>query len=286
MTKIGTLAAGLLIATTAAASAHTTGAPLALAAVAENPTGVMQEAAFAALGLNWSYLNIEVKPELLGEAMRGVRAFGMQGIILTIPHKVAVIEHLDEVDETARRIGAVNTVTRRGRHLVGSNTDWLGAVRALEREVSLAGARAVVLGAGGGARAVVYGLRARGAQVTVLNRTVAAAEALAAELGAGAAGPLDALARTPCDVLVNTTSVGLGSDTSPVAASAIAPGAVVMDAVYEPERTRLLRDAAARGARTISGRWMLVYQAAAQIETWTGLAGPVEEMARAFGPEP
>jgi shikimate dehydrogenase len=120
----------------------------------------------------------------------------------------------------------------------------------------------------------------------VLNRTVAAAEALAAELGAGGAGPLEALARTPCDVLVNTTSVGLDSDASPVDASALAPGAVVMDAVYAPERTRLLRDAAARGARTISGRWMLVYQAAAQVEAWTGLAAPVEEMARAFGPEP
>jgi shikimate dehydrogenase len=272
-------------------SAREIGAGTALCGILLHPAGhtrspALHNAAYRRLGVDAVYLAFDVAPAALAAALAGARALAMRQLSISLPHKVAVIEHLDEVDETARRIGAVNTVTRRGRHLVGSNTDWLGAVRALEREVSLAGARAVVLGAGGGARAVVYGLRARGAQVTVLNRTVAAAEALAAELGAGAAGPLDALARTPCDVLVNTTSVGLGSDTSPVAASAIAPGAVVMDAVYEPERTRLLRDAAARGARTISGRWMLVYQAAAQIETWTGLAGPVEEMARAFGPEP
>jgi shikimate dehydrogenase len=123
----------------------------------------------------------------------------------------------------------------------------------------------------------------------VLNRSVARAEALARELGAADAGPLESLAEQPHDVLVNTTSVGLGSDESPVAASAIGEKAVVLDAVYAPEQTRLLRDARARGARGISGRWMLVHQAVAQLEAWVGpidRSKAVRVMADAFGPQP
>jgi shikimate dehydrogenase len=242
----------------------------------------LHNAAFRALGIDAVYLAFDVPPAALAAAMAGARALCVRQLAVSLPHKVAVMQHVDEVDALARRIGAVNTVTLRDGRLVGSNTDWIGAVRALERETKLAGARAVVLGAGGSARAVVFGLRERGAHVSVLNRTPARAEALAAEFGADAAGPLGALAGIPHDVLVNTTSVGLRSDVSPVPAEAIAEGAVVMDAVYEPERTRLLRDAEKRGARTISGRWMLVYQAAAQLELWTGRSAPIEVMVRAF----
>jgi shikimate dehydrogenase len=155
-------------------------------------------------------------------------------------------------------------------------------VRALERERRLAGARAVVLGAGGAARAVVFGLLARGASVVVLNRTPERARALADALGAQGAGPLDDLRRTPFDVLVNATAVGLGRDESPVPAEDIPPGALVMDTVYEPERTRLLRDAEARGARAVGGKWMLVHQAAEQLRLWTGREAPVDAMAEAF----
>jgi shikimate dehydrogenase len=190
--------------------------------------------------------------------------------------------HLDAVDATARRIGAVNTVTRSGDRLLGSNTDWIGAVRALERATRLDGARAVVLGAGGTARAVTFGLLERGARVTVLNRTVTRAEKLCTELGAEAGGSLEALADTRYDVLVNTTSVGLRSQRSPVPDSALRPGSVVMDAVYDPERTRLLEAAEARGARIVTGRWMLIHQAAAQLELWTQRTAPVEVMAEAF----
>ena len=242
----------------------------------------MHNAAFRALGLDAVYLAFDVPPETLANAMAGVRALGLRQLAVSLPHKVAVIEHLDEIDATARAIGAVNTVTRQGNRLVGANTDWLGAVRALERETKLAGARAVVLGAGGSARAVVWGLRERGAEVTVLNRSVDKAEALAVELGARAAGPLQALADTPYDVLVNTTSVGLRSDASPVAAGAITAGTTVLDAVYDPRDTRLLEDARKRGARTVAGKWMLVHQAAAQLELWSGAKAPIEVMAAAF----
>jgi shikimate dehydrogenase len=129
---------------------------------------------------------------------------------------------------------------------------------------------------------VTFGLVERGARVTVLNRTVPRAEKLCAELGAEAGGPLEALANTRYDVLVNTTSVGLRSQRSPVSDAALRPGSVVMDAVYDPERTRLLVDAEARGARVVTGRWMLIHQAAAQLELWTQRAAPLDVMAAAF----
>ena len=263
------------------------GANTALCGIVLHPAGhtrspAMHNAAFRALGIDAVYLSFDVPPEALAAAVAGMRALGIRQLAVSLPHKEAVLAHLDEIDETARRIGAVNTVTLRDGHLVGSNTDWLGAVRALEHETKLADARAVVLGAGGTARAVVFGLLERGSRVTVLNRTPERASDLAGELGAQAAGGLDELSSTPHDVLVNTTSVGLRGDASPVDTAAISPEAVVMDAVYDPEQTRLLRDAAARGARTVTGKWMLVHQAAEQIALWTGRRAPLEVMAEAF----
>jgi len=255
---------------------------IALHPAAHTRSPAMHNAAFAALGIDATYLAFDVLPEDLPAAISGMRALGMRQLAISIPHKQAIIALLDAVDETARRIGAVNTVTRRGAKLVGSNTDWLGAVRAIESVAKLADARAVVLGAGGAARAVVYGLLARGAKVTVLNRSPDRAQQLCADLGAEASGTLSELENTPHDLLVNTTSVGLSGDESPVDPSWISADAVVMDAVYQPPETRLLRDAAARGARTISGKWMLVHQAAEQLREWTGLDAPVEVMAEAF----
>lgn len=242
----------------------------------------MHNAAFAELGIDAVYAAFDVAPEQLSSAIAGARALGIRQLAVSIPHKQAVIEYLDQVDDTARRIGAVNTVTLRDGQLVGSNTDWLGAVRALEREGPLAGKRAVVLGAGGTARAVAFGLLERGARVTVLNRTEKRARQLAEDLGAEAAGGLASLAEHPRDLLINTTSVGLSSDESPVAVQAHTRDCVVMDAVYQPERTRLLSDAQAAGARTIGGKWMLVHQAAEQIRLWTGADAPLEAMAEAF----
>ena len=242
----------------------------------------MHNAAFAALGLDAVYLAFDVAPAALGSAIAGARAFGVRQLAVSIPHKEAVLAHIDTLEETARQIGAVNTVTRRGDSLVGSNTDWLGAVRAIERETPLAGRDVVVLGAGGTARAVVWGVRERGARVAVLNRTPERARRLADELGVGRVGALDELAGLPCDVLVNTTSVGLRTDASPIPADAIPTGAVVLDAVYDPPRTRLLRDAEACGARTVGGKWMLVYQAAEQLRLWSDREPPIDVMADAF----
>lgn len=243
----------------------------------------MHNAAFRALGLDARFLAFDVAPERLAEALSGARALGFRQLAISIPHKEAVMQHLDDIDQTARAIGAVNTVTREGERLVGANTDWLGLVRALERHGELAGRRAVVLGAGGAARAAVFGLQQRGARVHVLNRSAEKARRLARELGADGAGALGDLADIEYDLLINATRVGLSDDTqSPVANTALRAGGIVFDTIYEPAETKLLRDARAAGAEAVGGKWMLVYQAAEQIRLWSGREVDPEILATAF----
>lgn len=267
-----------------------------LCAILLHPSGhtrspAMHNAAFAALGLDARYLAFDVTPAQLADALQGARAMGLRQLAISVPHKETALPLVDELDETAQRIGALNTVTRRGERLVGANTDWLGAIRALERATraageralaTLAGKRAVVLGAGGTARAVTFGLVRAGAVVTVLNRSPERAADLVHSLGASASGALEELGDLDFEILVNTTSVGMGSEESPARAEHLHGDLVVLDAVYAPENTRLLRDAHARGAATVGGKWMLVAQAVEQIRLWTGLDAPADAMARAF----
>lgn len=229
----------------------------------------MHRAAYRALGLDAHYEAYDVPPQELARTVEELRRRALRQWAVSIPHKRAMLELVDEVEPVAREIGAVNTVTRMGERLVATNTDWIGALRALEREIPVHGQRAVVLGAGGTARALVYGLRQRRCEVTVLNRTRARAEELVRTLGANAAGELSELADVAPEIVVNTTSVGLNEDVSPVPAEMLTASMIVLDAVYSPERTRLLRDAEARGARVIGGKWMLVYQAVEQLRLWT-----------------
>src|SRR5262249_16612844 len=161
--------------------------------VAENPTGAMQEAAFQEVGLNWRYLTVEVSPEKLPQAIAGVRAFGMRGINLTIPHKVAVIEHLDHIAPDAAIIGAVNTVRREGDHLTGENTDGKGFLRGLRHDAGIdpKGKRFVVLGAGGAARAIVTELALAGAaDVLVVNRSITRGERMVKDLESKTRAPI------------------------------------------------------------------------------------------------
>lgn len=234
----------------------------------------MHTAAFAALGLDADYRAFDVPPAELRDAVARFRAEGLRQLAVSIPHKESMMAVVDELEPVGRAIGAINTVTLDGGRWIGTNTDWIGALRALERRAPVDGRRAVVLGAGGTARAVVYGLRERGCEVFVLNRTVERAETLARELGAAAAGPLERLGELAPQLLVNTTSVGMNEDRSPVAAEALHEEMTVLDAVYAPERTRLLADAEARGARTVGGKWMLVHQAVEQLRRWTTLLDP------------
>jgi shikimate dehydrogenase len=263
--------------------------------VAENPTGVMQEAGFHELGLNWRYLTIEVPPAKLREAMLGVRAFGMRGLNLTIPHKVAVMQYLDEIAPDAALIGAVNTVRREGDRLIGENTDGKGFLHGVRTDAALdpGGKHAVVLGAGGAARAIATELALAGAaEVLVVNRSVERGEAMAADLAAKTGRvirfkPWKGVYRvtTTTDLLINATSIGLFPDVDampPVDLSGARPGTLVCDVVFNPPETQLLAAARSRGLATLDGISMLVYQGTIGFQLWTGREAPASVMKRAL----
>ena len=250
---------------------------------------VMHNAAFKALGIDWRYELFPVPPGQLGAAVADLHAGGCRGANVTLPHKSAIMAYLDKIDDAARAIGAVNTIAVRGTRLAGYNTDGPGFLRAL-REAGLepAGRRALVLGAGGAARAVVYALAQAGCSVTVFNRTVAHAAELARNLnGLGLGGAvstvpgeaaLRALDLAPFDLLVNATVAGMWPNCgeSPWPAGLALPSHwSVFDLVYNPLETRLLGEARQAGARAVNGLGMLVWQGALAFELWTGQAPPV-----------
>lgn len=263
--------------------------------VAENPTIVMQEAAFQALNLNWRYLTIEVYPEDLADAFKGLRAMNMRGINLTIPHKVEVLKYLDEVAPDAALMGAVNTVRRDGDKLMGENTDGKGFIRSLGQDAGVdpAGKKLVILGAGGAARAIGVEAALAGAQqITIVNRSAARGEALTALLNEKTETSAlfvkwDTVYAVPADtdVLVNATSIGLFPNVDekpPINFDTITPTMTVCDVIPNPPNTPFLREAAARGATTLDGLGMLVYQGAIGFTMWTGLEAPVAVMRRAL----
>ncbi|MFN2321340.1 MAG: shikimate dehydrogenase [Trueperaceae bacterium] len=266
------------------------GARLALFA---HPAGhsvspAMQQAALDASGLCARYEAIDVAPDALAAAVAALRSAPWWGANVSVPHKETVVPLLDDLRPTARRLGAVNTITREGDRLVGDNTDLAGFARALDALGTFGpGSTAVVLGAGGAARAAVAALRDRGTTVVVSNRSVARAEALVAELGAGGAtvvAPGDlAAAVQAADLLVQTTTVGMagGPPGSPLPAGLLPRAGAVVDLVYRPARTPLLRAAAAAGLSVQNGLPMLVWQGAAAFEAWTGRSAPVDAMGRA-----
>ena len=235
--------------------------------------------AFAEIGHNGVYLAFRVTD--LPAAVDGVRAMGIRGVSVTIPHKVAVMDLLDTVDPAARAIGAVNTLVNRNGRIEGFNTDGAGAVAALAEKTAIRGKTVWMIGAGGAARAVGFGVGAEGGRLTVVNRSRQKGERLAAELDAGFR-PLADIRRLDCDILINATAVGMTPDTGgiPVAPEAIAPGTVVMDIVYNPINTRLLDTARAKGCTIVDGAAMFVHQAAAQFQLWTGRTAPIDVMDR------
>ena len=262
--------------------------------VAENPTCVMQEAAFAALGLNWRYLTMEVKPENLADAMRGVRALGMRGINLTIPHKVAVMPLLDDIATDAQIIGAVNTVYRDGDRLIGANTDGKGFLRGLrEAEIDPKGKRVAVLGAGGAARAITFELAFAGASgLTVINRSEERGWQLVNALREGTSAAIEFVPWTrtyvvppEIDVLVNATSIGLYPNVAArpdISLDNARSDLFVCDVIPNPPDTRLMQLARSRGLRTLNGLSMLVHQGTIGFELWTGQAAPEAVMKEAL----
>jgi shikimate dehydrogenase len=261
---------------------------------AGNPTVVMVEAAYRHHGLDARYLNCEVAPDALADAVDGARAMGWAGFNCSLPHKVAVIEHLDRLAPSAQVIGAVNTVVATDGELVGHNTDGQGFVDSLRTVVDPAGLEVVVLGAGGAARAVAVETALAGAaSVIVVNRDATRGEELARVVTAGTGVPAmfvpwDRTYAVPAstDVVVNATSVGFGDADALVDLDldSLRTGIVVADVVVSPPSTALLRAAQGRGATTLDGLGMLVGQGALAVRHWTGV-DPDREVMRAAAAE-
>lgn len=249
--------------------------------VAHSLGPTMHNAALQAMDYPAVYLAFHVEDP--AGAVTAVRALNIGGLSVTIPHKVAIMDHLDNVDSLAERIGAVNTVVNDNGCLTGYNTDCYGAMAGLKEKTGLKGKRAALIGAGGAARAVGFGLREEGAAVVVYNRSEERGKALAQVMGADFRPWQDLGKMDDIDIIVNTTSVGMVPNTnaSPMPEEALRERMVVMDIVYTPLSTQLLQQAEAKGCRTIDGLTMFILQGARQLELWTGRPAPVDIMRRA-----
>ena len=260
---------------------------------AENPTVAMVESAYRHHGIDARYLNCDVEPGALGDAVRGARAMGWAGFNVSLPHKVDVIQYLDALGESASVIGAVNCVVRRDSGYIGENTDGQGFLAALRTVVDPAGRSLVVLGAGGAARAIaVEAALAGAAAVTVVNRSPTRGSELVALLNerTPARATLvvwDRIHRVAAgtDIVVNATSVGLAPDVDTMLdldPDSLRPEMVVADVIPNPPRTRLIADAEARGCVVLDGLGMLVNQSAIGIRHWTGIEPDTAVMRRAL----
>ncbi len=259
---------------------------------AGNPTVAMVEAAFAHHGLHWRYVNMEVTPEDLGDAVRGARALGFRGFNCSLPHKVAVIPHLDGLGESAALMGAVNCVVRRDGKLIGENTDGKGFLKSLETAIDPKGKSVVLFGAGGAARAIAVELGLAGVKkFTIVNRSEARGSSLAALLRDKLNLDAELVVwkgsyRVPpgTDIVINGTSIGLYDPDAclDLDLESLKPGMVVADVVFNPVRTRFLEDASARGCVALDGLGMLVNQGIVGVHYWTGLVPDAEVMRRAL----
>lgn len=248
----------------------------------------MHNAAFEKLGMDYAYVAFDVSPDDLKSAIDGAKSLNIKGVNVTIPHKIEVMKYLDEIDEVAALIGAVNTIDF--KDMKGYNTDGIGAVRAIEEATSIKGKNVVIAGAGGASRAISFYIAKYGAdKLTILNRNVEKAQKLASDvLDSNLIGSVEADSISEissclrqADILINTTPVGMhpNVDDEPVAsASDMHEGLVVFDAVYNPNETVLLKEAIKAGAKPVYGIKMLLYQGAESFKIWTGNEAPVDVM--------
>lgn len=239
-----------------------------------NPVGhslspVLHNRVFQRMGWDAVYLAFEVDD--LQAAINGVRGLGIRGLSVTIPYKTEVIPFLDEVEGMAKKIKAVNTIVNEGGKLVGYNTDWYGAIEALEKRIDLKGKKVLLLGAGGAARAIGYGLKEKGSEIVISNRSFDRGKKLAEELDCPFV-MLSSIKRVDADILINATSAGMhpNDGESPLRKECLRSGMTVMDIVYRPRQTKLLKEAETCGCQVIDGLEMLAYQGAKQQEIWTG----------------
>jgi shikimate dehydrogenase len=254
---------------------------------------LMHNAAFEALKLDFVFSAFKVKPDEVGNAVAGMRALNIQGLNVTMPHKNAVIKYLDDLDQTAKSLSAVNTIQNKNGKLLGFNTDGIGALAALrENDVEPKGKKIVLFGAGGAAKAIAFALGKEAGELSILNRTMKPAVELANRLKLTFNMKVFVYALSPftvkatlaeADLLINASSVGMNpnADQTLVPSKLLKPELAVMDIVYNPLETKLAKDAKAAGAKVVSGVEMLIYQGAASFEIWTGCKAPVEVMRKA-----
>lgn len=259
---------------------------------AGNPTVAMIEAAFTHHGLPWRYVNMEVAPDDLAAAVAGARAMGFRGFNCSLPHKVAVIRHLDGLGESAAVMGAVNCVVRRGDKLIGENTDGKGFLRSLVAVTDPRGKSVVLFGAGGAARAIAVELGLAGVKkITLVNRSEARGKALFDLLREKLRLEVEFVewrgnytVPATTDIVINATSIGLYDAEARLNldATTLTPSMVVADVIGNPPRTHLIREAEARGCRTLDGLGMLVNQGIISIQYWTGIEADAGVMRRAL----
>lgn len=265
--------------------------------VDDNPTGVVEEAAYQACGLNYRYLTIEVKPEDLATAMASVKAFGMKGINLTMPHKVAVVPMLDELSDAAKIIGAVNTVVYENGKLFGENTDGKGFIRALKDSgATVDGKTVTILGAGGAARAIAVECALNlASKIYIVNRSEERGRELVGILNEKTSASAEFIAwssnlKVPegTEILINATSIGFSPNSSSrpdIDYSSITDTMTVCDVVFSPADTEFLKSAGKQGAKTVNGLGMLASQAALNFTLWTGQEAPLELMKKVLARE-
>jgi len=250
--------------------------------VSENPTQAMMEAAYRHHGLDWRYITMEVGPDDLADAVRGVKALGFRGFNCTIPHKVAIIEHLDGLGKSAEVMGAVNCVVMRDGKLIGENTDGKGFVKSMQKITDTKDKTVIIFGAGGAARAIGVELALGGAtDITIVNRSVERGQAVVDMLNEKVEANAkfvqwDGVYDIPegTDIVINATSIGLYPDVDArldINTDTLTESMVVSDVVFNPPRTRLIRDAEAKGCTVINGLVMLVGQGTIGVEYWTGI---------------
>lgn len=239
----------------------------------------LHNAAFKSLELNYRFLAFCVSD--VKSALVGLKTLGVKGASVTIPHKIEVMKYLDKTDDVAAKIGAVNTIINIDSKLFGTNTDWVAAISALEEKTSLNGKRVALLGSGGAARALAYGLKERKARVFIFNRTPDKADKLRQEFNlSGAFALSDFSSISTMDIIVNTTSAGMvpDIDISPIPLQSINSKQVVFDIVYTPNDTKLLQYAKEKRAEIVYGYKMLLYGVAKQFELFTGKKAPLDIM--------
>lgn len=256
---------------------------------------VMQNAAIQKLGLNYVYVPFEVRPEELESAVKSIKALGIAGVNVTVPHKENIMPFLDEVTEEAALIGSVNTIVNKDGRLIGHNTDSAGYIRSLREDAGFEpkGKNLLVIGAGGAARGIIAGLSLEGAsRIIIANRTVEKAASLADEFGtkfssvsfisASLSALKDHSILSSIDLIINTTSAGIEGGAPEVDFSLTPKLTLVSDIVYKPPVTPFMKAAEAAGRRTIGGLGMLIYQGAISFEIWTGQKAPVDAMKKAL----